>query len=625
MLYGVIFLLNFLHSETLEIATESSYTTKEYISYTLAEDMNETPETLTQRVWQKDKKSFHTFANAEKAYWARLLLQNNTPASKTYYLLAENKFTYHIEYFLLKNGKTIDYQEDGVVSKNPSRSFNTSHMIFPLTLPPFESLEVYFKIQNYNKIDIDFLLLSKAYLLDFYQTYNIIEGLFFGGMLIMLLYNLFLYVLLRIRTYLYYVLYTFWLTVYFVGFFGFSQRYFPDYTWMFYLSSGSFFIAMTLFVQSILNLKKQLPFINKILNFFIGYFILTTLVNIFVIEIEAFFYAQLLFNLFFIMVLIYGIFIMASTYYLAVYKESLIAKVYAVVWSLVAFSSILLPIIYLHITEVNIPADYILQFLMLFEVLCFSFVLAYKIKAIEKEKFTQQKLLIEQTKLASMGEMISSIAHQWRQPLSEINGIALYLDVDYKKKLLTQEKLDGHLNDIEEVTSYLSTTIHDFTNFFNHDKALEHFSLSEILYQSQKLALMSVGKKSLFSHNMHEDLQMVGYKSELIQALLIVINNAIDACNQKGVVAKIVIRTSEKNAYVNIMIEDNGGGIDTAILEDIYTPYFTTKQESKGTGLGLYILKMIIEQSMQGNVEMLNGKEGAICKISIPKYLDKVL
>ena len=625
VVYGVIFLLSFLHSERLQIGTKPSYTTKASIEYTLVEKRDERPEVLTQRSWHKDKKSFDTFENLEKAYWARLLVTNSTSEAKAYYLLSENKFTYHIEFFLVKDGQTVDYQEDGVVSKNPSRSFNTSHIIFPLTLAPHEEVEVYFKIQNYNKIDIDFILVTKEYLLDFYQSYNMVEGLFFGGMLIMLFYNLFLYFLLKFRAYLYYVLYTFWLMVYFIGFFGFSQRYFPDHTWMFYLSSGSFFIAMTLFVQSILNLKEQLPPIYKILNFFIGYFVVSTLVNIFVLEIEAFFYAQLLFNLFFIMVSIYGFFIIVSTYYLAVYQKDKIARVYTLVWSVVALSSLTLPVIYLHVLEVEVPADYILQFIMLFEVLCFSFILAYKIKEMEREKLVQQKLLVEQGKLASMGEMISTIAHQWRQPLSEINGVVLNVDVDHRRERLTQERLDKHINEIEEVTAYLSKTIYDFINFFNHNKAIELFYLSEVLQQSHKLALFSGGDNILVFNTINENVQMTGYKSELIQSLLIVINNAVDACNKEATPGKIVITTFLLGEQLNIIVEDNGGGVSEEVLEDIYTPYFTTKHESKGTGLGLYILKMIIEESMHGSVNIFNGNEGAVCKIVIPKNLERLI
>lgn len=621
VVYGVIFLLSFLHSERLQIGTKPSYTTKASIEYTLVEKRDERPEVLTQRSWHKDKKSFDTFENLEKAYWARLLVTNSTSEAKAYYLLSENKFTYHIEFFLVKDGQTVDYQEDGVVSKNPSRSFNTSHIIFPLTLAPHEEVEVYFKIQNYNKIDIDFILVTKEYLLDFYQSYNMVEGLFFGGMLIMLFYNLFLYFLLKFRAYLYYVLYTFWLMVYFIGFFGFSQRYFPDHTWMFYLSSGSFFIAMTLFVQSILNLKEQLPPIYKILNFFIGYFVVSTLVNIFVLEIEAFFYAQLLFNLFFIMVSIYGFFIIVSTYYLAVYQKDKIARVYTLVWSVVALSSLTLPVIYLHVLEVEVPADYILQFIMLFEVLCFSFILAYKIKEMEREKLVQQKLLVEQGKLASMGEMISTIAHQWRQPLSEINGVVLNVDVDHRRERLTQERLDKHINEIEEVTAYLSKTIHDFMNFFDNTKMLESFSLSTIFKQSNKLVSISTGKVVSLNYNMQSNIEMVGYKSELIQALIIVINNSIEATQKEKKKASIWVDATEIEGRVQITIEDNGGGINKEILEDIFMPYFTTKSETKGRGLGLYILKIIIEQSMHGRVALFNGKEGAVCKMTIPKKL----
>lgn len=623
-LFVLLFVVSLLKAQTLEVDAKPSYKTTPYICYTLANELNETVEQLGQRKWESTKDSFNTFQNFDKAYWAKLSIKNITSQSKIYYLKSENQFTYHIEFFLVKNFKMVDHIEDGAISKNRERVFNSNHIVFPVTLAPYEEVEVFLKIRNYNKIDINFYLQSKAYLLDFYQTYNMLEGLFFGGMLMMMFYNLFLYFLLKFRAYLYYVSYTFWLMVYFLGLFGFSQRYFSEYTGVFYISSAGFFISLTLFVQSILNLKEQLPIINKILNIFMGYFIVTTLINIVAIEMEAFFYAQILFNVCFSVIPIFVILIILSTYYLAYYKDDSIAKVYSIVWTVVSLVGLLLPLAYLDILEVDIPFDYIFQFLILFEVLCFSFILAYKIKLIEKEKEAQEKILVQQNKLASMGEMISTIAHQWRQPLSEINGIILNMDIDYNKKILSAQTFTQYLDELELTTTYMSNTINDFMNFFKHDKKLECFFVSDAIQNAIKLITLSHENSVKILYEVQEEGKIFASKSELIQALIIVIRNAIDAClNHSNEASKIVITNRQiNNKTMLITISDNGGGIASEILEKIYNPYFTTKHESQGTGLGLYILKMIVEQNMKGSVTIFSSSIGTDCTLSIPLKCD---
>jgi len=616
---------NFLYAEVLEIGLAEEYKTKKYLSYTLAEDALETVDSLLRRKWVKSKESFHTFANLNKAYWARLNLKNSTGKPKTYYLQSENQFTYSIEFYFIKDNKIVDYIKDGVIHKNHHRLFNTNHIIFPVSLEAHEEAMVLFKIRNYNKIDINFLLRTKEYLLDFYQTYNMVEGIFFGGMLIMMFYNLFLYFLLKHRAYLYYVLYTFWLIVYFLGLFGFSERYFSDYRWIFYISSGAFFISMTLFIQSILNVKEKLPKVYIVFKIFILYFVVFTLLNALILEIDMFVYAQILFNLFFVLVPIYVTLVISTTYYLAYYQNDIVAKFYSVIWTMVASVGLLLPLVYLNLFETDIPSDYIFQFLVLFEVLCFSFILAYKIKLIQKEKKSQSSLLVQQSKLASMGEMISAIAHQWRQPLSEINGIVLKIDIKSRKDELDSVVLDKHLNEIEEVTAYLSGTISDFMNFFKHDKVVNHFYIEDAINRAIKLLSLSHKKHNIeILYDMDINIQLYSYQSELIQALLILMNNSMDAISLKEIVQpKIILKSRQSGKNLIVTVEDNAGGIPLDIMDKIYNPYFTTKHEFKGTGLGLYILKMLIEKSMQGSIKIYNVNRGVICTLEIPINIGK--
>jgi len=623
----VIFLslFNVLFAEILEIGLEEEYKTKNYISYTLAGDSVETIDTLFQRKWTKSKESFNTFSNLNRAYWAKLELKNSREIAVTYYLQSENQFTYSIEYYLIKDNKIISYIKDGAIHKNHHRVFNTNHMIFSLTLEAGEAGTVLFKIRNYNKIDINFLLRTKESLLDFYQTYNMVEGLFFGGMLIMMFYNLFLYFLLKHDAYLYYVFYTFWLIIYFLGLFGFSERYFSEYRWLFYISSGAFFISMTLFIQSILSVKEKLPKVYILFKSFMIYFAIFTLLNSIIIELKAFVYAQIFFDLFFILVPLYVFLVISTTYYLAYYKNDTVAKFYSVIWTIVASVGLLLPLVYLNLFETDIPSDYIFQFLVLFEVLCFSFILAYKIKLIQKEKKNQSSLLVQQNRLASMGEMISAIAHQWRQPLSEINGIVLEIDVKSRKEELSINVLDQHLNEIEEVTSYLSGTISDFMNFFKHDKVVNHFYIEDAIIRAIKLLALSHKKHHIkILYDIDENVQLYSYQSELIQALLILMNNSMDAiCLRKVFQPKIILKSRKDGRNLIITVEDNAGGIPLDIMDKIYNPYFTTKHEFKGTGLGLYILKMLIEKSMHGSIKIYNVNRGAICTLSVPINIER--
>jgi C4-dicarboxylate-specific signal transduction histidine kinase len=134
---------------------------------------------------------------------------------------------------------------------------------------------------------------------------------------------------------------------------------------------------------------------------------------------------------------------------------------------------------------------------------------------------------------------------------------------------------------------------------------------------------MFIKEEITFADNQNTNIKMVGYQSELIQALLIVIHNSIDAARENNKLAIITINLKESDKNVTINIEDNGGGISEEILKDIFNPYFTTKHESQGTGLGLYILKMIVEESMSGSVQIYNQNKGVNCKMIIPKNLGK--
>ncbi|MBE0496263.1 MAG: PAS domain S-box protein [Campylobacterales bacterium] len=236
----------------------------------------------------------------------------------------------------------------------------------------------------------------------------------------------------------------------------------------------------------------------------------------------------------------------------------------------------------------------------------------------------KERLLFRQARLASMGEMIGNIAHQWRQPLSEL-GIDLYK----LKKLFGQEDKHAFLETYEHgkgVIKKMSQTIEDFRNFFNPNKPREDFYINDVVEDALAMLKGTLRSEQIVVRVTSEDKVLIsGFKSELIQVLINLITNAKDAfleshCEQKYIdihIARFDGRT------VMVSVRDNAGGVKEEILEKIFEPYFTTKQASLGTGLGLYMSKMIIENSMKGSIEVLNAGEGACFNIKVPIRLEE--
>ena len=234
----------------------------------------------------------------------------------------------------------------------------------------------------------------------------------------------------------------------------------------------------------------------------------------------------------------------------------------------------------------------------------------------------QDELIIHQSKLASMGEMIGNIAHQWRQPLNALGLNDALIVKKYMNNKLDKEYVEKFDATSKNLIEKMSTTIDDFRNFFNPNKPKEDFNLNSVILESLNFVEDSFNENhiSIKVDNKENDLIVHGYKNELVQVLLIIFNNAKDAVATNNIAkSQISIKVESKDSRLIISIEDNGGGIDEKILSRIFEPYFTTKFESQGTGIGLYMAKVIIEESMKGFLSIENSNDGVLVKIEIPK------
>ena len=233
----------------------------------------------------------------------------------------------------------------------------------------------------------------------------------------------------------------------------------------------------------------------------------------------------------------------------------------------------------------------------------------------------KEDMLLQQTRQAAMGEMISMIAHQWRQPLTVIGMIADNISLDVMFETLDTQKLQSSLKDISDQTKYLSQTIDDFRQFFVPNKEKDTIFLHDCVEGA-----LNIIEKNLISHNIeviknYEDLTKIDlYKNELIQVFINFLKNAQDAFEEKHIKnAKIELTIKEYDTSVECSIEDNAGGIPLEIQKNIFDPYFTTKNKKNGTGLGLYMSKSIIEDHSSGTIKVSNTDDGVIFTLSFPK------
>lgn len=235
----------------------------------------------------------------------------------------------------------------------------------------------------------------------------------------------------------------------------------------------------------------------------------------------------------------------------------------------------------------------------------------------------QEQMLFKQARYAQMGEVLSMIAHQWRQPLNAIALTNSGLQVMGKQGTCDPKKLSEKTKRIEEYVQHLSATIDDFRNFFKEDKEKSDLILSLVIedalelmrpvMEEEKIEVCIESRCSCIIHS---------YPNEILHVLLNILGNAKDVLKTvEKSSRKIVVRMIHEEAQNCIEIEDNGGGISEDIAEKIFDPYFTTKEE--GTGLGLYMSKLIIEKHCQGKLDAYNGQYGAVFRLCFPAVESK--
>ena len=420
-------------------------------------------------------------------------------------------------------------------------------------------------------------------------------GLIVGVIIMVSIYNLAIYYYSKEISFLYYSLMEFFMIVmmtYQMGIVSLNIHLF---------NASSLFSALfaTLFMRSFLQTKKYLPILDKTLQFYV----LLVLLDLIFLSINEYSIVMnfALYSVFGVIYFIVG--------FLRLRQGFLPAKFFLLGWSMLVISIF-------HAEHVG---DFYGMSSLLFgpplEAIFLAIGLAYKLKLLLDEKKEQEELLVHQSRLASMGEMIGNITHQWKQPLTYLSYIFMNLRETSKRNLLNDPYLNKKLDKATLQLDFMSDTIDNFKDFYLPNKIKEKFSVEEASLETVEIMEYQFKQQGIeFVMNVKSDVELNSYKNEYKQVLLNLLSNAKDIFQQRAIVNPRITLTIEKES---VSVEDNAGGIDLDCINKIFEPYFTTKEGN--SGIGLYMSKMIVERDMDGELEVRNKENGALFTIHFTK------
>ncbi|WP_258238528.1 sensor histidine kinase [Arcobacter sp. CECT 8986] len=560
---------------------------------------------------------------SKNVYWLKIDIKNCD--GKKYILNIDNFLIDEIDLFFIKNSKVVKSYKTGVKYKNSTKGLTKySKFAFPLDIKG--NFSIYLRIES-SFLSLPFIkILSNEVFLKKQNYNNMFNTAFYFSLTLMFFYNLCIFIVSKIRIYKFYLGYIF-------GIFGFlffydgylNTLFFTEYPMvselLFFIFYVIIFISVTKFSTLLFQSKRNTFLLHKILiktslvivPIFASIGIILSFVNK-----DLIFLAQkyLLLCAIFVILLIITI---TVKYYRS--KEEIISKIYSFIWIIFMIVSLLFAInMMFGFVDTNIMTK-ILKFNILLEIIAMSLFIAYRLKD-SKEKNLRLKIknkeqelfILRQTRLASFGEVINSIAHEWKQPLHRINMLSLDLETTYDKKGLTKEYLYNQLNEIELQTKYMNDTVNQFMDYFSPQKTKEEFYLIDCVNEAVNLLSIKFSK-NLINYKIDcidENIKTIGYKKEYIQCIIILINNAIDAIlNQKVSDKYIYFKIDKFGNRARLSIIDNAGGIKVEPIDKIFEPNVSTKASNTNSGVGLFIAKKIIEDNMNKKLTCENYNDGA--------------
>ena len=641
MRLGLLFLLihSFLFASTVVLDQKQHTVNVVPLSqYLIDSDNTLTSQTILKHTaeFKDPQAAIYSFGFLNRPLWIRFFV-NAEETALPWILNIDNPQIDYYELYRLENNRLVSVGIGGDTVCVDSAKYQCRTYWNDIgDTAKIEHYYLYIKTQGSLQVPLQAKQLSYAYRTEAFSM--LLYGLYYGVLLILVVYNFVLYIGLRDVNYINYLLFISTYMLWQLSFDGIGLEWlWPNIPWM--ANNGlSLFIFLSSamafrFARYFLMLKKYDSALYRLSHYaellsYIG--LLSTLFLEFhtSIKLAAVWTALAPLSLMY-----------AGFKVLPLYRP---ARFYLIGWAFFLLATILVALDKLGIIPSYAFMVHQQQIGSVLEMLFLSFALADRISLMKRDHLKElkrstivlqkkidkkveearqkDKLLIQQSRQAAMGEMIENIAHQWRQPLNQLSLIQNNIFIEYTFGKLDEKSMEGYQDQSEKLMHYMTETIDDFRNFFKPDREKSHFNICHAIHKTEELVASTLKQYAIdVKFSCGEELLAYGHENEFSQVILNIFNNAKDVLVERKVKhPHIFIHISKRIDDLVIEICDNGKGVDGTIVDKIFDPYFTTKFKSQGTGIGLYMSKMIIENSMDGTLGVRNEEEGACFIITLP-------
>ncbi len=625
--------------------SKNPYAVGKYTSYFVDTSNNLTLKDVQKKTFTPYTKAIINFGFLQPTYWFQfhVTFDKAVDGSKWWLDINYPLLNYVDLYAFDENKVLLFHKKGGDLIAQSHKDVQENRILFSLPNQCKKKYTLYMRVQTSGSLFVPLNIISTKALIKEIHLSQILSGIYYGTLLILILYSSMTFFYSKEKIYLLYIAFVFSYALWQLSFDGQGAYYFwNDNFWMvekgtaFFIYSST--VTLIIFSQALIQSKNHITKYHNILLQPLKYIALIGLFASVVFPYKYTIIAGALLGVFTPIVLFMAGILVAKKGYYGM-------RFFVVGWGIFLVATVLFSLSKFGIISGYTITKYGQQIGSAVDLVLLSIALAYRFKQLQDE-YTQKlkdytknleqqveaalikerakdNLLIEQSKLASMGEMMEQIAHQWRQPLNNIGLINQ--DIYFKKQLnnLSDDDFEKLHEQIDANIAYLSDTINNFRMYYQKGQEKEVYTLDDAM---QTVIHITEATFKYYHINiiLHKNANAVvkTIKSDIFQVLLNILNNAKDALIENAIEKKtitITIKTDAQNAYVHIL--DNAGGISSTFIDNIFDSYFSTKDKDKGTGIGLYMAKTLVEEKMQGKLSVSNQGDGACFVVQLPLFL----